>query len=99
MAKYRKKPIVVEARQLTREKEVVADILEWVNEIDMSTSIIGRNACVNIVFEEGLAIETPEGVMTASFGDYIIQGIRGEFYPCKPDIFEQTYEKVDDGAA
>lgn len=35
--------------------------------------------------------------MTASVGDYIIKGVKGEFYPCKPDIFEQTYERVNDG--
>ena len=42
-----------------------------------------------------MEIVTPEGVMTAQIGDYIIKGIKGEFYPCKPDIFEATYEKVD----
>lgn len=42
-----------------------------------------------------LKIETLEGVMTASPGDYIIQGVKGEIYPCKPDIFEMTYEKVE----
>jgi hypothetical protein len=42
----------------------------------------------------GVVIETLEGNMTASKGDYIIKGIKGEFYPCKPDIFELTYEKI-----
>jgi hypothetical protein len=44
-----------------------------------------------------LKIQTLEGDMIASIGDYIIKGIKGEFYPCKPDIFEQTYEKVEPG--
>ena len=41
-----------------------------------------------------LKIETLEGVMNASVGDYIIKGVNGEYYPCKPDIFEKTYEEV-----
>lgn len=41
-----------------------------------------------------LKIKTLEGVMTADIGDYIIKGVNGEFYPCKPDIFEKTYEEV-----
>jgi hypothetical protein len=43
----------------------------------------------------GVVIETLEGNMLASKGDYIIKGVKGEFYPCKPDIFELTYEKID----
>ena len=47
------------------------------------------------MLEQGyIEIETLEGYMKASFGDYIIKGIKGEFYPCKPDIFEATYEEV-----
>ena len=42
-----------------------------------------------------LVISTPEGDMTASPGDWIIKGVKGEYYPCKPDIFQQTYEPVD----
>lgn len=45
-----------------------------------------------------IAIDTLEGTMRVDYGDYIIKGIQGEFYPCKPDIFEQTYEEViEDG--
>ncbi len=62
MAKYRKKPVVIEAYQTDKE----------------------------------IDIETLEGVMHASVGDYIITGVHGEQYPCKPDIFMQTYEKVSD---
>lgn len=42
----------------------------------------------------GIAIDTLEGTMIVDYGDYIIKGVKGEFYPCKPDIFEQTYEEV-----
>lgn len=97
--KYRKKPVVIEAVQLTNDNETIANCIEWVEKIDMSTSIIGRNACISQVIQEGgMLINTLEGVMKASFGDYIIKGVNGELYPCKPDIFEKTYEKVDDEA-
>jgi hypothetical protein len=43
----------------------------------------------------GVVIETLEGNMLANKGDYIIKGVKGEFYPCKPDIFEMSYESVD----
>lgn len=49
----------------------------------------------DIVIKKGRKIETLEGTMIANVGDYIIKGVNGEFYPCKPDIFEQTYERVD----
>lgn len=85
MAKYRKKPVVIEAMQL--KKDNLHEAMKWVGE-----------AAVNLAqtFDEGLNIKTKEGVHLARYGDYIIQGVQGEFYPCKPDIFEQTYEKVED---
>jgi hypothetical protein len=92
---YVKKPVVIQAIQLTNSKEVIADCIKFVDEIDMSTNIIGRNACIKSVLDVGgLAIETLEGTMKASFGDFIIKGVNGEFYPCKPDIFEKTYEEI-----
>ncbi len=97
MAKYRKKPVVIEAMQLTADRERIAVIIEWVDNIDMSTCEFARNATINKVLEdEYLPIQTLEGTMRASFGDYVIKGVHGEFYPCKPEIFESTYEKVDD---
>ena len=50
----------------------------------------------NMIFDkEYMEIETLEGVMKANIGDYIIKGVNGEFYPCKPDIFEKTYEEAE----
>jgi len=49
-----------------------------------------------VVRVQGLKIFTLEGSLTASVGDWIIKGVKGEFYPCKPDIFEATYEEVSD---
>ena len=82
MAKFRKKPVVIEAVLWTgqNEKEVM-DFLGW------------RNACCDE--KDGLRIHTLEGTHHASIGDWIIKGVQGEFYPCKPDIFAATYESVD----
>jgi hypothetical protein len=87
--RYRKKPVVIEALQFETNNET--------NEANMN-SVVGW-----IVNNGGKAshdgtdiyIETLEGRMRASVGDYIIKGVCSEFYPCKPDIFEATYEKVD----
>ena len=83
MAKYRKKPIVIEAIQFNGRNS--ADIHEFCG--DKIREPIGKDY---------LEIETLEGVHIVSPGDYIIKDIKGEFYPCKPDKFEATYEKVND---
>jgi hypothetical protein len=82
--KYVKKPIEIEAIQFLDTVERIKEIHDFMGE-DFS-----------IAYSENpvLKIPTLEGVMTASVGDYIIKGVHGEFYPCKPDIFEETYEKV-----
>jgi len=83
--KYRKKPVVIEAELFNNETK------------DRVLNFIGCNCYpkFNSDNEAVLVIETLEGNMTASDGDYIIKGIKGEFHPCKPDIFHATYEKVD----
>lgn len=80
--KYRKKPVTVEAVQWTGENW--KELIELENFSDVG--LFGNNG--------DLAVKTLEGWLYASPGDYIIRGIRGEFYPCKPDIFEETYEPV-----
>lgn len=82
MTKYRKKPVVIDAWQLTKEN-VEVGIPDWIN-LDTVHIVDG-----GVLFAE---IATLEGTMQASEGDYIIKGVQGEFYACKPDIFEQTYE-------
>lgn len=88
--KYRKKPVVIEAFQ-------------WDETVEMKDMLIGMgmecggfsghvkhpNLC------HSLRIKTLEGYHNAKLGDFIIKGVKGEFYPCKPDIFEMTYEAVD----
>ena len=86
MPKFRKKPIIVDAEQFTNENKNIA------------FNFVRRN-CAAEHDESGnpiLKIQTLEGVMTASLGDWIIKGLRGEFYPCKPDIFEKTYQPVEE---
>ena len=85
---YRKKRIQVEAMQLTRENAV--DIGRWIYGHDFDRcNVIYKNT-----FAEAVMIYTPEGDMRADLGDWIVRGIKGEFYPVKPDVFEATYEAV-----
>jgi len=104
MTKFRKKPIVIEAFQMTEEGRW-NNILwpGWLHQAWQRDP--GENAMwpdPDAPIAEGhkspaqLVCGTLEGVHKIDFGDYIIQGIKGEIYPCKPDIFEQTYEAVDD---
>ena len=81
--KFRKKPVVIEAFQW-KDKPVFPEGFEELHPI----------ALIND--EHKLEIKTLEGTMTADDGDWIIKGVKGGFYPCKPDIFEATYEKVED---
>lgn len=86
MAKFRKKPVVIEAMQFDGNnggelRDFVGEKLSW-----------------NPLYNEAY-IATLEGMMTAKSGDWIIKGVKGEFYPCKPDIFDATYERVEDPSA
>lgn len=90
---YRKKPVVIEAIQwsgfnLQEIKEFAGDAIAC--EIYDTAWKVGKASVAADV-----KIKTLEGEMRASVGDYIIKGVKGEFYPCKPDIFEKTYELVE----
>jgi len=85
MAKYRKKPIVVNAVQWTGH-----------NFAECEKFYPGIEKTGNHLTTGGLIITTLEGNMIAQVGWWIIKGVKGEFYPCDPDIFELTYEKVED---
>lgn len=91
MAKFRKKPVIIEAvRLLPDTLREVYDFLGITGMGDFSRCGSGIDPA------DGLfKIATLEGVMVASVGDWIIRGVNGEFYPCKPDIFEATYESVE----
>ena len=87
MGKFRKKPVVIEAEHFTMENKdrcfnfvTCNKIADW-SDLEYKIPI--------------LKIQTLEGTMTAELGDWIIKGVKGEFYPCKPDIFEAIYESVE----
>lgn len=89
--KYRKKPIVIEAMQFTDEAK--EQVLRWTS--DNATKGRSSWAAHDVNDAPIIKIETLEGVMAANIGDWIIKGVKGEFYPCKPDIFEATYDSVE----
>lgn len=87
MSKYRKKPVIIEAEQ-------------WYPPHDPRHQEID-GVCTDVSYTKGVEVvlqhyvQTLEGQMTVSPGDWIITGVKGEKYPCKPDIFEMSYEKVE----
>jgi hypothetical protein len=90
MPKFRKLPVVIEAKQWTGTFTSADQVIAWA---------IGRGVGPGMRYVRlgnTIDIPTKEGVMSASAGDWIIKGVAGEFYPCKPDIFEATYEAVRD---
>lgn len=89
MTKYRKKPVIIEA--VRWDGKNVHEVLEFGDTSPLP--VWGDDFKVNDAAGEVLIV-TLEGTMTASKGDWIIRGVKGEFYPCKPDIFEATYEPV-----
>lgn len=93
--KYVKKPVEVEAIQLKEDNIIeVFDFLDGANYKE-TKSAEELQYFSKAMLEQGyIEIETLEGMMKVSFGDYIIKGIKGEFYPCKPDIFITTYEEA-----
>src|SRR5690606_28332557 len=99
MAKFRKKPVVIEAFQMTKEnRESNVDWPEWLHRAwNLSFTEVGAVSCEDFPNSKGherMVIRTLERVMTVSWNDYIIRGVAGELYSCKPDIFAATYEPV-----
>lgn len=91
--KYRKKPVVIEAVQATGTPESNREIVDWTRGSETPASMDlhpERGRC--------LSIATLEGAHWVAPGDWIIRGVKGEFYPCKPDIFAATYEAAEDSA-
>lgn len=87
MGRFRKKPVEIEAIQFdgSNHREVL---------LFMDPSLNENAAAVSQSMQLPLVIPTLEGRMKVSVGDWVIRGVKGEFYPCKPDIFEATYEAV-----
>mgnify|MGYP001306922458 CR=1 FL=1 len=104
--KYRKRPVVIEAMQLVGNNAQLHAVYQWVEKNTLGSFepldvIEGRVPCpasgVSIDPRDGrMMIATLEGFHHANLGDFIIRGVQGEFYPCKPNIFEATYEPAGD---
>lgn len=99
MAQYRKKPVVIESVQLRWDNW--SEMCDFIGAENFKKGFCGCYVDNNGEATEdasfptmGLKIPTLEGVMLGRQDDFIIKGVNGEFYPCKPDIFEKTYEKV-----
>jgi hypothetical protein len=90
--KYRKKPVVIDAFQLG-----IDYIPDWFMDAVTANKVIlhGTSSGFDHYDDTNADIETLEGWHHANYGDYIILGVKGEIYPCKPDIFNMTYEEVD----
>lgn len=82
--KYRKKPIVIEACRYMIDRYMPDWFMDMVSDNTITTHADGT-----------CDVKTLEGTMKANFGDYIIRGVNGEVYPCKPDVFEKTYEFIN----
>jgi hypothetical protein len=99
--KFRKKPVVIEAMQWDGTAEGAHPIIDWILAGgESSTASYWCSDPERCSENDGdtphtIAIPTPEGTMQATLGDWIIRGVQGEFYPCKPDIFAATYEAVE----
>jgi hypothetical protein len=87
MAKFRKKPVVIEAWCNTGDLPHRSQMPYWLKE-----AMENGNVWFSGGFQPWFTISTLEGEMRADYGDWIIQGVQGELYPCKPDIFEATYD-------
>lgn len=105
--RYTKKPVEVEAGFFRRGQQNGESMAGWIKSLGGNAQWFAHKSAVKIdgkvvspADPEHIAIVTLEGTMRASVGDYIIRGVQGEFYPCKPDIFIATYDRVveeDDG--
>jgi hypothetical protein len=85
--KFRKRPVVIEAMQLIDDLANHTAIADWVTSHGGKVRMPALEPC--------LYIQTLEGEMRADLGDWVIRGLAGEFYPCKPDVFEKSYEAVE----
>lgn len=98
MSKFRKKPVEIEARQWDGTSPSAPPIIDWILDNGGTANYVCSNTDRCIATDgdcpHWIVIHTLEGDMQASAGDWIIRGVQGEFYPCKPDIFDATYESV-----
>ena len=92
--KYCKKPVTIEAMQWDGTATGATAIIDWVLEHDVSAIYWAPREWELGIDTPYIQIDTLEGYILASPGDYVIKGVQGKFYPCRPDIFAKTYEAV-----
>ena len=98
MPLFRKKPVVVEAVQFTGTRGSAHGIIQWINRENPEFDMEDDDTWRIISYRYGtLTIRTLEGEMTAAKGDWIVRGVKGEFYPCKADIFALLYDPIEPG--
>jgi len=100
--KFRTKPVVIEAFQMTKERRLDnSEWPHWLHEAwqkpvtELGSFFCSADGCLENETHTPVFIQSLEGTMNVDWGDWIIQGIKGELYLCKPDIFEATYEEVE----
>lgn len=89
MMKYRKKPVVIEAMQIPQPNDIEGHGRIW------GWFYVNKFEDFKVTDEKGYDLKTLEGVLHALPGDWIIRGVKGEFYSCRNEIFEMTYEKAE----
>lgn len=105
MGTFRKKPVEIEAKQFV-DNESATEIIDWIHAsnsalapkyqcIDVDKCIDKKQTSNEAYLNHYILIPTLEGMMKADHEDWIIKGIQGEFYPCKPDIFIDSYEEIN----
>ena len=101
MTRYRKKPVEIEARRWDGTEAEGQKLVDWANPWGTKLNLIGMPQKQVLSIDDDpelywlLSIPTLEGTMFVNPGDYVIKGVKDEFYPCKPDIFATTYEEID----
>lgn len=98
---FRKRPVVIEAMQLTGPAPQIHTVYQWIEQntegsFDPQAKTVPASGVSIDPATGNFLIATLEGVMSAGLGDWVIRGVQGEFYPCKPGIFAATYEPADD---
>lgn len=91
---YKKRPVIIEAQEWDGTDESANEIIAWGAWNNIMIQFHARLQGDEHISPAFLTIDTLEGTMTAQVGDFIIKGVQGEFYPCKPDIFHKTYERM-----
>lgn len=95
MTRYRKKPVTIDAEQLEPDGSNAQALAAWIGPHARVRTALAKPTDPDSL-RSFIDVRTLEGTMTANPGDWIIRGVQGEFYPCKPDVFAATYEPAAD---